>query len=125
MVRRSADRDTDPVGAPWGTEMPPAPLRAMELRRKKSPLAVSRIPKPPFDQIRCGADDVPAIVWPPPCRSTPAPLFGIAALPTAFVPMKLPWTKLAGPVMETPPPAFPEIRLRAAIVVPPMVFLAP
>src|SRR5437764_13382798 len=124
-MRRLADSDTEPIGAPFGTEMPPEPLRAIELRRKKSPFAVSRIPKPPLDQIRCGAAALPAIVCPPPWSASPAPVFGIALVPVAFVPMKLPATVLPGPVIETAAPAFPEITLRAAAVVPPMVLPAP
>src|SRR2546421_416038 len=124
-MRRLGGSDTEPSGAPVGTGVPPEPLGAIELRRKKSPFAVSIIPKPSLDQIRCGAADVPAIVWPPPCRATPAPVFGIALVPVAFVPMKLPATVLPGPVIETASPEFPEITLRAAAVAPPMVLPLP
>ena len=61
---------------------------------------------------------------PPPPMRTPSPLLATALFPAAFVPMKLPWTKLSSavaPLIRTPSVTFPEITFRAPAVVPPIV----
>ena len=56
---------------------------------------------------------------------TPRWVFPRATLPVTSVPIKLPCTTLFGASNATPSPMFPEIRLRAPGVVPPMVLLGP
>src|SRR6185295_8020262 len=64
-------------------------------------------------------DDIPA-------THTPSSAFGTPAAPLAFVPMKLPVIVVENelplpPFSATPMPALPEMTLRSAAVVPPMV----
>src|SRR5262245_3973124 len=69
---------------------------------------------------------VPPIVLPlaPPAICTPPTPLARAAQPAALRPMKLPSTTLflvPAPSIETPLPPLPELTLRAAAVVPPIV----
>src|SRR5436190_3614635 len=56
-----------------------------------------------------------------PSMSTPSPPLGTAALPPELVPMKLPCTERSSEVLRTPPSRLPEMTLRAAATVPPIV----
>ena len=71
---------------------------------------------------------LPAPGWPirllslPAPTAMPSPSLPKAALPVTVVPMRLPMMVLASLLSTmTPPPVLPEMRLRAATVVPPMV----
>ena len=62
----------------------------------------------------------------PPVRLMPLPPFGRALVPSALVPMKLPWIRsLLLFTSRMPSAPLPEIRLTRAGVDPPMVLLLP
>ena len=51
----------------------------------------------------------------------PSPVLGIAVVPAALIPIKFPCTVAPPDTMSIPFPEFPEITLRAAADVPPIV----
>jgi hypothetical protein len=86
------------------------------------------IPGPLLPEMRLRAPGaVPPIVWLeefPDCPSVTTPVpFPMARVPAALVPMKLPCTRLpvVPALMEMPVLSLPEMTLRAAEVVPPII----
>src|SRR5262245_60871444 len=116
--------------------MPSAPLEKIELPRIRLPVLLKplnewiatpaallnaiTLPSPALDppiELASEAPERPSVM------SIPGPVLGTVSVPVTSVPMKLPWTTFMEDAFEMPTPKaeFPEMRLRAAAVLPPIV----
>ena len=133
IVVDAACRSTTTPKPPLVSAPVPAASTPIQLDCTTLPLVAASVMKMPY----CALPEIkfryalpaPPTVLPdaPAPMPMPTPTLPMAAVPARLVPMRLPWIWLPvepAPPMLMPSLALPEIRLRAAAVVPPITLLA-